>query len=231
MNRFQKSPTSLKEGAVFIADAHFSNKRPKLEAFIESLQAPQLFLMGDIFDMLFGQIPLTHQDNASLIKLLNARSKQMEIVYFEGNHDFNLQELFPHMKIYQREQQPQLFEYEGQKILLAHGDRCANFGYLVYTFFIRNRFILSLINTLDRKNRIYKALKRSLEKKRICKKMPKMDQFIALRYECYKKFSYDLIVEGHFHQNYQTKNYINLPSFACGGAYMVLEKEKFVLKG
>lgn len=50
---------SIKEGALFIADAHYPHHGNAFLTLLQqldngNLQSPQLFLMGDIFDLLFG---------------------------------------------------------------------------------------------------------------------------------------------------------------------------------
>ena len=37
----------------------------------------------------------------------------------------------------------------------------------------------------------------------------------------------DLIIEGHFHQGYQSERYINLPSLACDNRYMIYQNNQF----
>ncbi|EAH5875068.1 UDP-2,3-diacylglucosamine diphosphatase, partial [Campylobacter coli] len=46
--------------------------------------------MGDIFDLLIGEISATHEFAKPYIKLLEELALKMEIIYLEGNHDFNL---------------------------------------------------------------------------------------------------------------------------------------------
>ncbi|MBD3794144.1 MAG: UDP-2,3-diacylglucosamine diphosphatase, partial [Campylobacterales bacterium] len=50
---------SIKEEALFIADAHYPHHGDEFLQILRQLdsgerQTPQLFLMGDIFDLLFG---------------------------------------------------------------------------------------------------------------------------------------------------------------------------------
>ncbi len=85
----------IKEGAFVVSDAHYSHHRPQLLDFLKeihskNLQPTQLLLMGDIFDTLFGGIPNTIQTNQEAVKLLNDISLEIEVIYLEGNHDFNL---------------------------------------------------------------------------------------------------------------------------------------------
>ena len=94
----------LKEGAFVVSDAHYSHLRPQLLDFLKAihsknLQPTQLIFMGDMFDTLFGGIPYTQIINKEAITLLNEISLEIELIYLEGNHDFNLKNIFPHAKI------------------------------------------------------------------------------------------------------------------------------------
>jgi len=134
---------TLKEGALVVADAHYSHKRPELltflrEIYAQNIPATQLFLMGDIFDALFGEVPYTHIQNQEAIRLINEIAQRIEVFYFEGNHDFNLASIFPNVKIFPIEQQPVACSYESKKILLAHGDIEGDLGYKIYAKTIRN---------------------------------------------------------------------------------------------
>ncbi|EAL6670347.1 UDP-2,3-diacylglucosamine diphosphatase, partial [Campylobacter coli] len=55
----------LQNGAILIADAHENDKRRGFWEFLQALKrseitTPQLILMGDIFDLLIGEISATH---------------------------------------------------------------------------------------------------------------------------------------------------------------------------
>ncbi len=81
----------IKDRAIFIADGHENSKRDSFYKFLKKLQSkeietPQLFLLGDMFDLLFGNITYTINKHKKEIDLLNSLSKEIEIHYFEGNH-------------------------------------------------------------------------------------------------------------------------------------------------
>jgi UDP-2,3-diacylglucosamine hydrolase len=102
----------IEEGAIFIADSHYPHHG---DGFLKILQkidsgyisTPQIFLMGDIFDILFGNNQYVKRASQDAIDILKTISKKIDIYYFEGNHDFFLKDIFPHITIYPREQQPQ----------------------------------------------------------------------------------------------------------------------------
>lgn len=220
------------EGAFVVADAHYSHKRPELLEFIKDihskkLQPTQLIFMGDIFDALFGQIPLTHQINETTIRLINEISLEIEVIYLEGNHDFNLQEIFPNTKTFPISKQPVRCRFDGKEILLAHGDIASPLGYRVYTSIIRNSSVLLFLRALDVLfgHSIFKWLDDYLWKKDDCREFVGLEKFISNRLG--EKYKCDYFIEGHFHQNKSIKfrdfTYINLGAFACNQRYFIVK--------
>jgi len=225
----------LKEGAVIISDAHFSHQRPELLRLIKKieskkLQTPQLILMGDVFDALFGQVPHTHKINSQMISLLNALSKDIELIYLEGNHDFNLIKLFPKAKVCSLAMQPLICTYKNKKIALAHGDFDVSTGYLRYTKIIRNPFILLILSFIDKigNHFILKRLDTHLAKKDDCKEFLGFKKFIQNR--TLEEYNCDYFIEGHYHQNnlyhFSKYTYINLAAFACNQRYFIVKSSK-----
>jgi len=231
----------IKEGALIISDAHFSLLRPELLALIEEIyfkrvKTTQLILMGDIFDSLFGSIKYTYKNNQKIIDMLNEIALNVEVIYLEGNHDFNLKKVFRNMKIFTIYQQPVLCSYEDKKIYLAHGDFDGAFGYKVYTYLIRLPLILFFLRIIDNlsKHSILNFVDNHLGKKDDCNEFTGFKDFIKRRIE--EKYSCDYFIEGHYHQNKQIGFkkfiYINLGAFACNQRYFTVEfsKSKELLK-
>ncbi|WP_372998549.1 UDP-2,3-diacylglucosamine diphosphatase [Sulfurimonas sp.] len=227
----------LKEGAFVISDAHYSHIRPELLDFLKSintkqLQPTQLILMGDIFDTLFGNVPYTQEVNSLAVEILNEISKEIEVVYLEGNHDFNLKKVFPDAKVFGIKQQPVKITYGDIDILLAHGDIESPLLYNIYTSIVRNPFVISVLNILDSisDHFIINRLDEYLSKKDDCKEFTGFRGFIEKRlgnkYEC------NYFVEGHFHQNktlkFEDYTYINLAAFACNQRYFIVKSSQDV---
>ena len=225
----------LKEGAYLIGDAHFSSWRPELYEFIKAIHSKQLlpsqlFLFGDIFDALFGSISKTLEKNKEMVSMLNDISKEIDLVYLEGNHDFNLKNVFPNAKVYPIGEQPVEVMYQDKKVLIAHGDFGEDIGYKVYTSIIRNRFLLPIFNLINNifGNFVLKNLDEYLSKKDDCNEFTGFRKYIAKRLE--NKFECDYFIEGHFHQNkiinFDNFIYINLAAFACNQRYFIVESSK-----
>jgi len=236
-----RSDIEICEGAFFIADAHFSDTRVELFEFINSIHLKkfnptQLILFGDIFDALFGGVTYTIKKNQKIIDMLNDISDEIEVIYLEGNHDFNLTKLFPKMKVFTIDKQPVLCSYKGKKVLISHGDFDSPLGYKIYTFLIRNRYILPILNIINNltSNSILKNLNKHLSKKDDCKEFVGFKKYMNKRlggsYDC------DYFIDAHYHQNHSLNiddfNYINLGAFACNQRYFIVKfaKEKLFLE-
>ncbi len=228
----------IKEGAFFVTDAHYSHLRPKFLDFLKEidskkLQPTQLVFMGDIFDALFYEVPYTQKINQEAVALLQNISLNIEVIYLEGNHDFNLQKVFPNVKVFPISKQPVLCKYNSKKVLLAHGDFGSNLTYRTYTAVIRNSIVLKILNFIDLLlgHKIFKKLDSYLSKKDDCKDFVGFEKFIQGRlvdkYEC------DYFIEGHFHQNksfrFEQFTYINLGAFACNQRYFIVKLSQMEL--
>ena len=228
-------PLKLIEGAVFLSDAHYSFKHKELYDFLKAIrlqqiQTPQLILMGDIFDLLFGGIPYTVERNKDVVDLINTLSDNIEIIYLEGNHDFNLAPIFPGVRTFSIKEQPLMCELNGQSVALAHGDFDGPLGYRLYTAVIRNPFVLRFLSMLDAIGRrfIISALDKKLARKNDCHSMHTFEQYVTKHLSKQDLSRYAMFIEGHHHQNHAFNigecRYVNLPAFACGLGYMSVGK-------
>jgi len=228
-------PIVIQEGTFIISDAHYSHFRPELfdlikDIYTQKIAPTQLIFMGDIFDALFGSIDFTCKQNSKLITLINEISQKIEVIYLEGNHDFNLKNIFPQVKIFPIQMQPVEVLCRGKKSYLAHGDFHGAFFYKLYTSFIRNSFILFFLKYIDifSKHAILKQLDSHLNQKNDCQEFKNFKEFIEKRLG--KKYDCDYFIEGHFHQNrsFDTVHfhYINLGAFACNQRYFIVKSNK-----
>ena len=221
---------TIKPGAIFIGDAHAGASRPQFLKFLRALCSaqslpPQIFMMGDMFDFL-ANTTYVQRFYEEEIALINELSRKCEIFYFEGNHDFNLREIFPCTKVYPNAAQPVKFICEsGEAVQIA----LTQFALLS----LRNRAFLKFMDLLDRalKFKISKVILKSQEGKNLYKKMPNFKDIIAPKIDFYAA---NLIIEGHYHQDeilyFGEKKYINLCSFGVGSKiYEVAKSEKFML--
>jgi len=138
---------TLHEGAILIADVHFAPYRRAFLDFVSALekgdiQTTQLILMGDIFDVLVAQLTRSVEQHREPIARLNRLAQSIEILYFEGNHDFRLATLFPSIRVLPLQAQPLIVNAKGYKIALAHGDWSEPLGYQLFTRILRSWIVV-----------------------------------------------------------------------------------------
>lgn len=217
---------TLHEGAILVADSHYAPWRPEFIDFLSALekgeiQTPQLILMGDNFDLLFGSVAQTLRLNQKAIDLLNGLSLKLPILYLEGNHDFRLSSIFPHIRVIDRAHQPLIMNHNGSRIALLHGDIGVSFGYRIYTALIRNRVILYGLNILNERfgGFIINTLIERMKRKNHCQKIENFEAIAQRHLGAEWTFGCDTVIEGHYHQNrtfkYDSLTYCNLGAFAC----------------
>jgi len=221
-------PSSIiKEGSLFVADAHYPHHGDGFLRLLSALEegrieTPQLFLMGDIFDLLFGCGEYIRSFSAEAIASLQRLSRRMEIHYLEGNHDFCLKDIFPNIKIYSRREQPVFMRMGEKRVALAHGDLYdAGWGYGLYSFLLRQCGFLCLFRRWDRS--LSEPHLKRLRDKKICRDFSDFEAKVE-RISAHYPGAIDRIIEGHFHQGRQIGRYVSLPSLACQGEVGVVRK-------
>jgi len=222
----------IKEGALFVADSHYPHHGDEFLVLLKKLESgeivtPQLFLMGDNFDLLFGYNSYIQTFSSEAIAVLQHLSERLDIYYFEGNHDFLLTEIFPNIKVYPRESQPVKFRLNGQRVGLSHGDRYAlGWKYDLYCQIQRSRWFFRLLNPFG-KWLIDKQMNK-LKQKDICHDMEHFEVRVGEIADSYEDV--DLVIEGHYHQAKVIGKYISLPSLACQKQVGVVRDRKILFE-
>lgn len=226
---------SLKTNAIFVADSHFNKKNQEFLTFLEKLETgkletSQLILMGDNFDFITGECKYFIKINNKLIELLNNLSLKIEIIYLEGNHDYNLENLFSNIKVVKRENQPLFLKTDENKtVALSHGDNFIDWKYDLYCSIIRNSTLLKFLNLIDFNYKISKKIENALLGKNICHNMKNFENLVNKRINNYKV---DIIVEGHYHQGKSysigDKEYVNIPSLCCSREFTRYSMKQFL---
>ncbi|QDF28333.1 UDP-2,3-diacylglucosamine diphosphatase [Halarcobacter anaerophilus] len=224
---------NIKSDSVFVADSHYNERKGQFLIFLkklksEEIKTSQLFLMGDMFDFISGESRYFIKRNQELIDIINELSKRVEIIYLEGNHDYNMKVLFPDVLVVKRENQPLCAKYKDKSVQISHGDIFTPWHYDLYCKIIRNHPLLVFLNMIDFGYFISKKIYYTLIEKDICYKMKNFEEFAQRRL---KKYSSDIVIEGHFHQGkiFQKKErlYVNIPSLCCENRYFRLN-DKFI---
>ena len=222
----------IKENAIFIADSHYPHHGDAFLTLLKKLETKeiktkQLFLMGDNFDLLFGHNDYIQTFSKEAILLLQKLSKTLEVHYFEGNHDFCLEEVFPDIHVYNREVQPQTFMLGEKKVAISHGDKyVTGFGYNLYSKMVRSKVLITLLRPFEKV--IIDDRMKKLSEKDICHTFNGFEKRVEAILEHYEEA--DLVIEGHFHQSKVLGKYISLPSQACQNKVAVVEEGNLVFK-
>ncbi len=220
-------------GALLIGDAHYSERRPALLSFLNAVEsgriaAPQLILMGDIFDLLFGQIGVTHEMNREAVACLRRISERLPVLYLEGNHDYNLSALFPAATVVPIAKHPYRCRCGNTPVFLAHGDIAQPPGYRIYTALIRHGAVLRFLGAVNRLSGggVIARLEAHLEKKNDCYRIPDFERRTGTRLASLNLPPESVCFEGHYHQgrSFETGGirYFNLPAFACNRHYAIV---------
>ena len=237
VKEFQKLPIyhSIKEDAIFVADSHYNERRNEFLIFLQKFESgeiktEQLFLMGDMFDFISGESKYFVKRNQELLDCINRLSKDMEIIYLEGNHDYNMKSLFDNVQVVSRDEQPLVMRYNEQSVALSHGDIfVGDKSYDLYCKIIRNKPLLHFLNFIDINNFISKKIYYTLIKKEICRKISHFEEIVKKRLKWYNE---DIVIEGHFHQGDEyiinKQRYKNIPSLTCAQEYVRLENSEFI---
>lgn len=225
---------ALKNGAIFISDAHENEDR---QGFLNLLKAlnegkittPQLIIMGDMFDFLVGEITTTHEFAKPYVKLLESIAAQgVQVLYLEGNHDFNLARFFEKVRIFTLKTQPltlkcekslhfkravfakEALKFDDEKaefkgvscLLLAHGDIFLPFFLGLCLRFLRTPPLLKILNVVDKIAlcTLSKKIKADQKAKNLFYAIDDFKQIATERYARYGKKG-ALVIEGHYHQD------------------------------
>lgn len=236
----------LKQGAIIIADAHENDKRKGFWEFLQALKTGQihtnqLILMGDIFDLLIGEIDATHDFAKSYIFLLEELAQDIEILYLEGNHDFNLSRFFNKVKIVPFSLQPlkvilhtskgKNHHFNDSFIFLAHGDIFLPFWLQFILKSLRNHYLLIFLNCLNKMtfHFISNIILAKQKKKNLFYRIANFENLARKRYEKYGNLG-SWVCEGHYHQNLvlNEKNikYFNPASFAYERSFFIVKCEQ-----
>ena len=229
----------VKSGAIFIADSHENENRESFWHFLcavksGEIKTPQLFLMGDMFDFLASECEFFVKFYERYVRSIDELGEEMEIYYFEGNHDFNIAPLFKNVKAYPIGAQPVKFASEcGQSVLIAHGDIFLPFVSKYALRFLRVKIFLKTMNFFDKflNFRFSKRILNKLKRKILDYKIPNFKNLVEAKMRRYNAFyQADIVIEGHYHQGEQytigKQKYINVPSFACEQSYFVVEYDQ-----
>ena len=144
--------------AKFVSDIHINGPEdPRLEKFESVLRSSltdgtsHLFLVGDIFDLWVGSHSFFRERYLAVVELIQQlRRQNVEVNYFEGNHDLHIQKLWSIELKCRVFTEPSYFDLGGLRIRVEHGDQMnpEDTGYLFLRGILRTGFVKWLADTL-----------------------------------------------------------------------------------
>ncbi|GHV06217.1 UDP-2,3-diacylglucosamine hydrolase [Campylobacterota bacterium] len=231
------SVITIGEGAILIADSHYNPLgRTDIVGLLNAIadrkiETKQLFLLGDISELLVSGFPMLIGQNRDLIDAIDRiANAQIEVYYFEGNHDFFLEGIFDdRVKIIRRSDQPLYGLLNDKKIALLHGDIRVRLRYIIYTHIVRHRFVIFLVHILSFNfinGWLFHAIFKRAHKKTFSYEIKDFAQKRAAQLSQLCKKA-DILVEGHFHQGCDFEmggaHYYNVGAFACGQSFVQIK--------
>lgn len=229
----RNEPLEIKEGAVLVADSHYAHYRPYLKHLLEKIKdgeikTSQIILLGDNVDLLVAKIKFFEVHEKEIVDLLNELAEVKEIIYFEGNHDFMIKEMFPKIRVIPLTQQPFYARFKESSGWLAHGDWNEPFSYRLYTKLQRNkiaRYIYSFIDLVSN-SALSKLLRQKMKNKKLCRSFSGFESYIREKFASIS-IEEKWFIEGHYHQGIEFQvgslRYINLDAMACNKSFFVVQ--------
>ncbi|MGX3011234.1 metallophosphoesterase [Helicobacter sp. 23-1044] len=208
----------IQNDAIFIADSHTQisaqNTRDSLilalQKMCDSHHAPsQIFLLGDISNILVGNLKSSVKSNETLLNAIDSLSKKAQVIYFAGNHDFNLEGILPNVRKIPRKNQPLLAKFGKKCVLIAHGDIFLDKKYEIYIKILSAKITGKILQIADFATFgwLYRFIEKKVQNKKIrfLRGDSAIYELIRRRIKCYQTYAksqnlnIDLIIEGHFH--------------------------------
>jgi len=196
---------------VFLGDAHITPEDRDFQLhfsnFLRSLdgRADHLFILGDLFEFWFGFKGYSFQNEYGTVldALKYLANRGMQLIYFEGNHDFNMGPVFTadlKATVYPDWHH---FNVEGRRWFVTHGDLASaqGFRYGTYRKLIRNHLTYGFIRLLGPRLVLRMAGKLGTLSHQV---YHAPQAYNPQRYSSYvkKQFSkgYDVVIMGHTHR-------------------------------
>lgn len=139
---------------IFIADVHLASPEALnyrlLLRFLGELEGKldTLYIVGDLFDFWLGfpSQPFSQYD-AVLDALDRLVKRGCRLVYYEGNHDFHLGDVFSQRLHAEIHPGPSIETVQGKRLYICHGDQInrEDRGYLLLRFLLRTGMVASAV--------------------------------------------------------------------------------------
>jgi UDP-2,3-diacylglucosamine hydrolase len=221
-------------------------REKKIISFLNSIQhnAQEIFIVGDMFDFWYEYKKVIPKGYVRLLgKLAELTDAGIPIHFFIGNHDMWMNGYFEkelNIPVYH---EPQIFERNGLKLFIGHGDGLGpgDYGYKFIKKIFRNKFCQFLFGIIHPNWGI--GLANYFSQKSREKTGTSDEHFLGEDKEWLVQFCrttletehFDFFIFGHRHYPIDYKlneksNYINLGDWINNFSYAVLTNSKLELK-
>ena len=146
---------------VFASDVHLglrkgdpAEREHRFVAWLRDLalgKGDSLFLLGDIWDFWYEYKYVVPKDGIRVIAaLLDLMDRGVDVYFAPGNHDIWCFHWFEELGMHKIDPQPAVFELEGKKFMVAHGDGLGNDkkSFLFLRKIFHSKFCQALFSTL-----------------------------------------------------------------------------------
>lgn len=202
--------------AYFISDIHLENMQERngqiLLRFLRSLaqeeKAPDLYLLGDIFDFWLSGHKVFVKKFAPLFEPLEIlKKKGSKLVYFEGNHDLHLQPFWGKKLGFELFDEAQYRRIGHYTVRLEHGDQMnpEDEAYIKWRAFTRHKLVEPLAHFLPGKfwERVGEKMSQTSRKKsrsyRARNEEPIKEMIREHAHRAYQQKPFDILISGHMH--------------------------------
>ena len=235
--------------AVFISDAHLNGSVSEgyryLIRFLDSIigDADELFIVGDFYDFWFSDNERVYPGFYDIIgKLMEIKKSGTNISFFEGNHDFFLDDYFAQygINVYP---DSAIIDLDGVKLFVSHGDTVddSNTTYLLLRRVLRSRLFYEIQKLIPssflwRVSSIFSRISRSgnAGEQSSNRLAERMSAFADEKFEQ----GIDAVVMGHCHCptlerhviNNREKTFVVLGDWITHYSYLLYDDGEFVMK-
>jgi len=218
-----KTPNILdlyNKNIIFIADTHLKSSESSTIAKLKSslLQTDAKYnvvcFLGDIFELWLGHNSYFIKHYSSFIDLCRQLiDRGIEIIFIEGNHEYNTKQFFSSYLGISCWRGPLKIRLNNKSVLLTHGDRLLNQGYLynLFQFLTKNHYFTKIISYLFPSKTallIGMGIAKLSRKKSSCKSV---DYYFENLKKIIANYSEDILIFGHFHKNKHLVSNLSIP--------------------
>jgi UDP-2,3-diacylglucosamine hydrolase len=195
-------------------------------------EASLFVILGDLFDIWVGSGEAFQKEYAPLIEALKELKAKCPVYYFEGNHDFHLENFWVKEMGFEVFSHAKSLEFGGLKIRAEHGDQInrEDHGYLFLRWFLRTRPLKFLIENLPSRFVLGIGQRASRKSRRYTSTLQNNSLQIFRDYaqNLRKTENFDLLLTGHTHipddfifsSHQHVARLINLGSWFDGPHYL-----------